>query len=181
MSAFRLAFALGAVLAGGCARRPQPTEAPARSASPRRPKAPIPAPAWALKDVDGHVVRSDQFRGKVLVVDFWATWCRPCLTEMPALRALENARGPDGLAVVGISVDGNPAAVRKYLQHHPTHFPILMADDKVVDAFGGMDGVPTTFIIDRDGMIRGRMYGLQKAAELERRVAACLDAGAAEK
>lgn len=134
-----------------------------------KPVPAAPAPAWSLKDVDGRTVSSDQFKGKVLVVDFWATWCRPCRAEMPGFSALQKKYAADGLVIVGISVDnGGAAAVRKYLKRSPVAYPILLADDKVVDAFGGMDGIPTTFIIDRAGMIRERKYGMEKTADFEK-------------
>jgi thiol-disulfide isomerase/thioredoxin len=166
MKSSRTALALAAALACAAALRAKPVP-------------PTPAPAWALRDPDGNVVRSDDFKGKVLVVDFWATWCRPCLGEFPGFTALQKKYGPDGLVIVALSVDsGGPAAVKKFLRRTPVGFRILMVDDKVIDAFGGMDGIPTTFIVDRNGMIRDRKYGQEKTADFEKRLLAYLAPGA---
>jgi thiol-disulfide isomerase/thioredoxin len=179
------AAALLAAAFGGCRRpapaAPGPPPPPAPSSAAPAARAPVPAPAWTLTRVDGGVLRSDQFRGKVLVVDFWATWCRPCLAEMPTFSALEKKYGPAGLAIVGVSVDNGAATVRKYLRRHPVDYPIVMVNDKVIDAFGGMDGIPTTFIVDRNGMIRDRLAGLQKPAVLERRILVYLEVEASER
>lgn len=143
-----------------------------------KPVAPAPAPAWALKDLEGNLVGSEAFKGKVVVVDFWATWCRPCRAEMPGYTELQKKYGGQGLVIVGVSVDnGGAAAVRKLLRKAPVGYLILLADDKVVDAFGGMDGIPTTFIIDRAGLIRDRKYGLEKTADFEKRLVPLLAPG----
>ncbi len=125
-----------------------------------------PAPAWKLKDLNGNDVSSDQFKGKVLVVDFWATWCPPCVGEIPGYVALQKKYGKDGLAIVGVSMDQDPPAkVKKWVAAHHVDYTIVMADDSVVDAFGGMDAIPTTFIIDRDGNIRDRKVGADPGYE----------------
>jgi len=118
------------------------------------------APAWKLKDLDGKEVGSEQFKGKVLVVDFWATWCVPCIGEIPGYIDLEKKYGADGLAIVGISVDQkSPAAVKKFAQTKGVNYTIVMADENVSDAFGGIEAIPTTFLIGRDGRIVHRKKG----------------------
>lgn len=135
------------------------------------PVKPTPAPAWKLKDVDGKVVRSDQFKGKVVIVDFWATWCPPCRVEIPGYIALQDKYRADGLVVIGISLDRQgPRVVRKFIADHKVNYLMVMADDDVQAAFGEMEGIPTTFIIDRDGMIRERKTGLEDAAAYEKTV-----------
>ncbi len=139
------------------------------------PVAPTPAPAWKLKDVNGNVVSSDQFKGKVLVVDFWATWCGPCRSEIPGYVALQKKYGRDKLVIVGVSVDQQgPAVVKEFIEKFKIDYQIVMADDAVVAAFGGeqgIDAIPTTFIIDRDGKIRDRKVGSEPTAVYEKRLA----------
>ena len=131
------------------------------------------APAWKLKDVDGKVVSSEQFKGKVVVVDFWATWCGPCRSEMPGYVALQKKYG-DKLVIVGMSVDqAGPAVVKKFIEKNKIDYQIVMADEATTTAFGGaqaIDAIPTTFLIDADGVIRDRKVGSVPTAEYEKRI-----------
>ena len=127
-----------------------------------------PAPAWKLKDVDGKTVSSEEFHGKVVVLDFWATWCPPCRAEIPGYVELQKKYGGDGLAIVGVSLDqGGPAVVKQFIASQGVTYQIVMGDDKIADAFGGVEAIPTTFIIDRKGVIRYRKMGSMPAAEFE--------------
>jgi thiol-disulfide isomerase/thioredoxin len=138
------------------------------------PVDPIPAPAWTLKDVNGQPVSSDQFKGKVVVVDFWATWCGPCRAEIPGYVSLQKKYGPEGLVIVGISLDAQgPGVVKKFMQQHGMNYQVVMGDDEVQAAFGGAEGltaIPTTFIIDRSGKIRDRKVGAEHTADFEARL-----------
>lgn len=113
-----------------------------------------PAPGWTLKDPDGREVSFSQFAGKVVVVDFWATWCAPCVEEIPGFVALQKKYGADGLVVVGVSFDrGGPAKVKKFMQEHGMNYVVVMGNAEVGEAFGGFEALPTTFLISRDGRI----------------------------
>jgi thiol-disulfide isomerase/thioredoxin len=134
-----------------------------------------PAPAWNLKDPDGHPVSSDQFKGKVVVFDFWATWCGPCRSEIPGYVDLQKKYGGAGLVIIGAAVQ-EPSAeeVKKFVRQYGVSYQIVMADDAIQTAFGGIDAIPTTYLIDRDGNIRDKKVGAVETAEYEKRVQAVL-------
>jgi peroxiredoxin len=129
---------------------------------------PFPAPAWTLQDVDGKSVNSEQLKGKVVVLDFWATWCPPCRSEIPGYVELQKKYGDAGLAIVGVSLDrGDTGVVKKFIEEQKINYLIVMGHDKIVDAFGGVDAIPTTFIIDREGTVRFRKVGAMEHEEFE--------------
>jgi peroxiredoxin len=129
---------------------------------------PTPAPAWQLKDVNGTVVSFDQFKGKVVVLDFWATWCAPCRSEMPGYVALQEKYAKAGLVMVGVSLDrAGPEVVKKFITDQKINYQIVLGDEKIAEAFGGVEAIPTTFIIDRQGTIRYRKVGAMPAGEFE--------------
>jgi peroxiredoxin len=141
-----------------------------------------PAPGWVLKDVDGQPVNFSQFKGKVVVLDFWATWCPPCRSEIPGYVKLQEKYKDKGLVIIGVSVDqGGADVVKKFAADFHMNYPVVLADDGLVEAFGhvhsvseaspagdGIDAIPTTFIIDRDGKIRDKKVGAMETAEYEK-------------
>ncbi len=132
---------------------------------------PTPAPVWKLKDVDGKVVSSADFKGKVVVIDFWATWCPPCREEIPGYVELQKKYGKDGLVIIGVSLDQKgPEVVKSFMAKMGINYPIVMADEETPAAFGGVEAIPTTFIIDRAGMIRDRKVGAESAESYEKRL-----------
>ena len=133
------------------------------------------APAWTLKDLDGAEVKSDQFKGKIVVVDFWATWCPPCRAEIPGYVELMKKYGKDGLVIIGISMDeGGPAVVKAFAGKFGVNYPMLMGDDKALAACGGIEALPTTFLIDRNGQMRDRKVGAEPTEEYEKKIVALL-------
>jgi thiol-disulfide isomerase/thioredoxin len=143
-----------------------------------QPDKPVPAPAWKLKALDGTTVTSGQFKGKVVVLDFWATWCGPCKSEIPGYISLQKRYGADGLVVVGISKDDDgpkrQKTVQDYVDSHGMNYTIVFSDDDLEAAFGGIDAIPTTYIIDRDGNIRSKKIGAMSPEEFEKKVLAVL-------
>ena len=128
-----------------------------------------PAPGWELQNTDGQTIHSSDFKGKVVILDFWATWCPPCKAEIPGFIALQNEYGKKGLAVVGISVDeGGAAVVKQFAQQSGMNYPVLLADEKTPRAFGGIEAIPTTFIIDREGRIVTKHLGFTEKDEFEK-------------
>ena len=129
------------------------------------------APKWVMRDLAGKVVTSEQLQGKVVVVDFWATWCPPCREEIPDYIAMQNKYGKDGLVIVGASVDqGGPEVVKAFADKAGVNYTMVMAEEVVVGAFGGVNAIPTTFLIDRHGEVRYRKEGLEE--DFEQKVAA---------
>ncbi len=113
-----------------------------------------PAPEFNLPDIHGNNVALSQFRGKVVLLNFWATWCPPCRKEIPDLIELHNQYGGQGFAVLGISLDEDGArAVRPFAAEHGINYPLLLGNEKVVADYGNFLGIPTSFLIDRGGRI----------------------------
>ncbi len=118
-------------------------------------------PAFALPSaVDGKVVKSSSFRGKAMLVTFFATWCPPCRQEIPTLKKLQEEFGDKGFSVVGLSVDeGGPRVVAKLVKQEAINYPVLMADRATANDFGGIAGIPTSFLINRKGNVVKRYPG----------------------
>jgi peroxiredoxin len=127
-----------------------------------------PAPSWKLTDMSGKTISSDDFKGKVVVVDFWATWCPPCVGEIPGYIELQKKYADQGLVFVGLSVDQAGAeVVNKFIAAHHVNYDVALADEKTQSAFGGFDAIPTTFVIDRTGHIANMKTGAMREAAFE--------------
>jgi len=119
------------------------------------------APQFELQTLDGDTVSLAELRGKVVLVNFWATWCPPCRVEMPWFEELHRDRAADGLVIVGASTDvGTPDVVRRFLAERAITYPIGQASPSLQRAFGGVRGLPTSFLIDRSGRIRHTVTGI---------------------
>lgn len=174
---FTFSFALSLMLVAACSRQESDVSAAAvdvtGGADPTQAKVSnLPdlgaAPAWALAQLDGTTLQSADLAGKVVVVDFWATWCPPCREEIPGYIEMQKALEADGVMIVGVSLDrAGPGVVKAFAEKYGINYPLVMGDTKVVDAFGGIEAIPTTFLIDRDGKIRHRKVGSMERAEYE--------------
>ena len=126
------------------------------------------APRYALTALDGTPLSADTLRGKVVLVNFWATWCLPCRVEMPLLQRMAERHRDAGLVVVGLSVDRGPEqSVREFLRERDVTYPVAVVGPDVERAFGGVRGYPTSILIDRAGVIRHVVIGPLAAASLE--------------
>ncbi len=134
-------------------------------------------PDFELTDLDGESVTLSEHRGDVVIVDIWATWCDPCRQSMPFYRRLYDERSDDGLVILAISVDENQTAVADFRREHRLPFSVLVDNDhKTADAFSP-PGMPTSYLIDADGVVRYRHVGFRQndADKLERYVDRLLD------
>ena len=142
------------------------------------------APEVTFKDLDGKDATLDQYKGKVVLVNFWATWCDPCYVEIPWLIEMQQKYQAKGFTVLGISMDEEgKSAVAPFLakerfnvngQKLPMNYPIVIGNDEVADKFGGLLGYPTSFLISKDGKIVKKVQGLISYEELTKAIEAQL-------
>ena len=135
-----------------------------------------PAPLhFTLKDMNGADVKLASFKGKVILVNFWATWCGPCKAEIPSLVELQQQYGKD-LVILGVSVDDPVEKMRPYAAQYKINYPLLVGDGRedVQDAFGPLAGIPVSVIIGRDGRIAKKHSGIATKSQFEREIKALL-------
>ena len=128
-----------------------------------------PAPEFRLPDLDGREVSLVSLRGKVVVIDFWATWCTPCVFQIPILNAFHEAAGDD-VAVLGIAVDFDAEAVEPFAREQDIRYPVLLGGEALAREFGAF-GFPTLYVVGPDGRVRWVHTGIVEREELERAVA----------
>jgi len=127
------------------------------------------APDFVLPDIEGNEFQLSDADGKVVILDFWATWCPPCQEAVPHLNELQKKFGDQGLQVVGIALDRKGLrAVRPFAEKYKVSYKLLVGDySKVVEDYGGIVGIPTLFVIDRQGNISDKFIGYVEGEELE--------------
>lgn len=129
------------------------------------------APYFELKDLNGKQVRLSDFAGKVVILDFWATWCGPCKKGIPEFIELQKQYSKQGLVVIGIALD-DFESVKTFYQNYKMNYPVLMGTNDVVKLYGGIRGIPTAFIVGKDGMIKQRYEGYRPKAVFEKDIKA---------
>jgi cytochrome c biogenesis protein CcmG/thiol:disulfide interchange protein DsbE len=163
------ALALGAVVAHYAVPHRHAPRVATQNAATR-----LAAPDFALPQPDGPDLRLSSYRGKVVLLDFWATWCDPCREEIPHLVELQQRYGDRGLQIIGISMDDSIEPVRPFYQQFHMNYPVAMGTAKTGELYGGVLGLPITFLIDRDGRIYSKHIGATDAAVFEREIKSLL-------
>jgi cytochrome c biogenesis protein CcmG/thiol:disulfide interchange protein DsbE len=139
-------------------------------------------PQFRYTSLDGVELSADSLRGKVVLVNFWATWCTPCRVEMPALDRMHRRHAAEGFVVVGLAMDrASTAQVRAFVEERGVHYPIAHVGPEAELAFGGVRGYPTSFLLDRTGRVRHTVIGPVAPLSLEPAVRRLLAESAAER
>ena len=162
------------------------SDAPAENRSQINPQSGV--RDFTLRDLEGHDESLGQFKGKIALVNFWATWCGPCRIEIPWLMALREKYGPQGFTVLGVAMDEEgKSAIAPFIQKErfklgtdsqPVNYPILIGNDDVAEKFGGLVGLPTTILISQDGRQVKRIDGLLSYDEVDKTIQSLLETGA---
>ena len=144
-----------------------PADTGAQSRSPRAKGKP--APDFTATTLEGKSLRLEKLKGRPVIVDFWATWCGPCRFAMPHLQVMQDRYGgKDGLVVIGVTVDDlEPERIQRYVDRLGVTFKIALANDEMLDAYGPIRALPTTFFISRDGEVVRRVVGYIDEETLE--------------
>jgi len=128
------------------------------------------APDFSLPQLNGDPLQLSAYRGKVVLLDFWATWCEPCRVETPHLVELQNKYGAQGFQIIGVSMDDSPEPVRDFYRQFQMNYPVVMGTAKVGESYGGVLGLPIAFVIGRDGRIYTKHIGATEASVFEKEV-----------
>ena len=134
------------------------------------------APDFSLQDVDGKPLTLSANRGKVVLLNFWATWCTPCRAEIPEFERFQTTYGQQGLQVVGISMDDDAKPVREFSQQLKMNYPVALGNDKLAQSYGGVLGLPVSFLIGRDGRIAAKYVGAAEIPVVEQEIKTLLAA-----
>ena len=129
-----------------------------------------PVPDFTLKDIHGNTMKMSDLKGKVVILDFWATWCAPCKVEIPWFIDMYDRYKQQGLEVVGVAMDDEQGDVKPFAEKHGMNYRVLLGNDNVATQFGGIFGLPTTYIIGRDGKIDSKHMGLVSRDTFEQAV-----------
>lgn len=123
---------------------------------------------FTLPDLDGNSLTLSEFKGKVIILNFWATWCPPCRKEIPDFVELYEKYKDEGLLIIGVNLDGGDSrSVKQFSKNYKINYPIVLGNVNVTQDYGGIRGIPTTFVIDRKGDIKKKYIGYQPRAIFE--------------
>ncbi len=166
------AAAVLALVLAGCSKTPSaPADAAMKSDQDRKP-----APSFSLKDADGKPVTLADYKGKVVLVNFWATWCGPCEVEIPWFIEFQQKYKNQDFAVLGISMDDDGwKSVKPYVAAHKINYQIVIGDEKTSTLYGSVDSLPTSFIVDRSGRIAAQHVGLVDKSDYQNEIQKLLD------
>jgi len=150
---------------------PPPPEAGVCEANPKNANL-----AFTFNDVNGKKIALSAFKGKVIVLDFWATWCVPCKAEIPGFIALQSKYGKSGLQMLGLSVDDPVEKLKPYVAEMKINYPVLQGKDRddVLDAYAPIPSIPTSVVIGRDGRICRQHVGIVPMDVFEKEIASLL-------
>jgi peroxiredoxin len=131
---------------------------------------------FTLKDMNGRDIRLADYKGKVILLDFWATWCGPCKLEIPSFVELQNKYGHEGLQVIGVSVDDTVEKLTPFVNELKMNYPVLLGlgHDDVQDAYGPIFGIPVNVVISRDGKICAKHAGISTKEQFEKEIKSLL-------
>ena len=168
MSSLRLCAALLTAFLAGCFLEGCSTTQSVNAASVKPDKERHQAPDFTLKDADGKPVRLADYRGKVVLLDFWATWCGPCKIEIPWFMEMQRKNKDKGFEVLGVAMDDEGwDSVKPFLADMGVNYRVVIGNDSTAQAYGGVDALPTTFLIDRTGKIAAVHVGLASKRDFE--------------
>ena len=128
------------------------------------------APVFSATDINGRKVDLADFKGKVILLDFWATWCGPCRIEIPGFVKLQERYRDQGLVVLGVSLDDSVEPVREFYREFNMNYPVVIGESRITELYGGIIGLPTTFIIGRDGRIYSKHMGATDVSVFEEEI-----------
>ena len=129
------------------------------------------APDFSVKSLDGQMLKPSSMKGKVVLLDFWATWCPPCREEIPHFKELYTQYKDKGVQIIGLALDEDgEASVRPFAQQNQINYPLGIATQEIVSSFGGIRGIPTTYILDKQGNIAKKWVGYQDKAVFEKEI-----------
>jgi cytochrome c biogenesis protein CcmG/thiol:disulfide interchange protein DsbE len=140
-----------------------------------------PAPEFALEDLSGKKISLSNYKGKALLINFWATWCAPCKIETPWLIELRNQYAAQGFEILGVSMDdidrddpeklsGEKKEIARFVQQMKMTYPVLIDGDSISKPYGGLDAMPTSFFLDRNGTVVAAQLGLTSKDEIEAKI-----------